>query len=213
MTVLLLFLMARQITGDAVHEWMGAGMFVLWIAHHILNRKWHGHLCKGKYTPARILQAAVNFAVLLSSLGLMVSGIILSREVFAFLPISGGIVMARPLHIFSAFWGFAGMAFHLGLHWNMVLGMARNAIRTETSKKLRMVLRITAVLVAGYGLYAFIKNQFLSYMFLESAFVFFDFERPAPLFFAEYIAVMGLMVFFAHYISKGIRKLAGRSAR
>lgn len=188
-------------------------MFALWIAHHILNRKWYGHLFKGKYTPARILQVAVNFAVLLSSLGLMVSGIILSREVFAFLPISGGIAIARTLHILSAFWGFVGMAFHLGLHWNMVLGMARSAVGTETSKTLRMILRITAVLAAGYGLYAFIKNQFLSYMFLKSAFVFFDFERPVPFFFAEYIAVMGLMVFLAHYISKGIRKQGGRSAR
>lgn len=213
MTVLLLFLMARQITGDVAHEWLGAGVFALWIVHHILNRKWYGHLFKGKYTPARILQAAVNFAVLLSSLGLMVSGIILSREVFAFLPISGGIAIARMLHILSAFWGFAGMAFHLGRHWNMVLGMARNAVGTETSKTLRMILRITAVLAAGYGLYAFIKNQFLSYMFLKSAFVFFDFERPVPLFFAEYIAVMGLMVFLAYYISKGIRKRGGRSAR
>lgn len=209
MTVLLLFLMARQITGDAVHEWLGVGMFVLWIAHHILNRKWYGHLFKGKYTPARILQTAANFALLLSSLGLMVSGIILSREVFAFLPISSGIAIARPLHIFSAFWGFAGMAFHLGLHWNMVLGMTRNAVGTETSKTLRMILRITAISVAGYGLYAFVKNQFLSYMFLKSSFVFFDFERPAFLFFSEYIAVMGLMVFLAHYISKGIRKRAG----
>lgn len=39
MTVLLLFLMARQITGDAAHEWLGAGMFVLWIVRHMLNRK------------------------------------------------------------------------------------------------------------------------------------------------------------------------------
>ena len=195
MTVLLLFLMARQITGDVAHEWLGAGMLVLWIVHHILNRKWYSHLFKGKYTPMRILQTVTNFAVLLSTFGLMVSGIILSREVFAFLPISGGIAMARPLHILSAFWGFVWMAFHLGLHWNMVLGMARNAIGIETSKTRQMILRITAVLVAGYGLYAFIKNQFLSYMFLVSSFVFFDFERPALLFFTEYIAVMGLMVF------------------
>lgn len=213
MTVLLLFLMARQITGDAAHEWLGAGMLVLWIAHHILNRKWYGHLFKGKYMPMRILQTVTNFAVLLASFGLMVSGIILSREVFAFLPISGGVAMARPLHVLSAFWGFTGMAFHLGLHWNMVLGMARNVVGTETSKTLQMILRIIAVLVAGYGLYAFIKNQFLSYMFLASSFVFFDFERPALLFFTEHIAVMGLMVFLAHYVSKGIRKLAGRSAR
>ena len=213
MTVLLLFLMARQITGEVAHEWLGAGMFVLWIAHHILNRNWYSHLLKGKYTPVRVMQIIINAALLFSMLGLMLSGVILSREVFAFLPISGGVAFARSLHIVSAFWGFVLMAFHLGLHWNMVLGMARNAAGKETPKTLRMILRMTAVLAAGYGLYAFMKNQFLSYMFLESSFVFFDFERPVPLFFAEYIAIMGLMVFLAHYISEGLRKLAGRSAK
>lgn len=64
MTVLLLFLMARQITGDSAHEWLGAGMFVLWIAHHILNRNWYSHLFKGRYTPVRIMQTFTNIAVL-----------------------------------------------------------------------------------------------------------------------------------------------------
>ena len=49
MTVLLLFLMARQITGDSAHEWLGAGMLLLWIAPHILNRGWYSHLFKGTY--------------------------------------------------------------------------------------------------------------------------------------------------------------------
>ncbi len=40
MTVLLLFLMARQITGNSVHEWIGASMFLLWIFHHILIWNW-----------------------------------------------------------------------------------------------------------------------------------------------------------------------------
>lgn len=210
MTVLLLFLMARQITGDFAHEWLGAAMFVLWIAHHILNRSWYSHLFKGKYTPVRILQTVTNFAVLLSMLGLMVSGIILSREVFAFLPISGGIALARSLHVLSAFWGFVLMALHLGLHWNMILGMVRKATGPVSSKAMRMILRIVAVLIAGYGLYAFLKNQFLSYMFLTSTFVFFDFERPVLLFFAEYIAIMGLFIFLAHYVSKGVQRLTGK---
>ena len=120
MTVLLLFLMARQLTGDLIHEWLGAGMLILWIVHHILNRSWYSHLFKGKYMSERILQTVTNSAVLLSMLGLMVSGIILSREVFAFLPISGGIALARPLHVLSAFWGYVLMALHLGLHWNMI---------------------------------------------------------------------------------------------
>ena len=91
MTVLLLLVMARQITGHTAHEWLGAGLFVLWIAHHALNFKWYGHLFKGKYTPIRVAQLIVNILLLLSILGAMVSAIILSREVFAFLPISGGL--------------------------------------------------------------------------------------------------------------------------
>lgn len=213
MTVLLLFLMARQITGDFAHEWLGAAMFVLWIAHHILNRSWYSHLFKGKYTPVRILQTVTNFAVLLSMLGLMVSGIILSREVFAFLPISGGIALARSLHVLSAFWGFVLMALHLGLHWNMILGMVRKATGPVSSKEMRVILRIVAVLIAGYGLYAFLKNQFLSYMFLTSSFVFFDFERPVLLFFIEYIAIMGMFIFLAHYASKGVQRLTGKKKK
>lgn len=210
MTVLLLFLMARQITGESAHEWLGAGMFVLWIAHHILNVSWHCRLLKGTYTPMRMLQTFTNAAVCFSMLGLMISGIILSREVFAFLPISGGVAFARSLHIVSAFWGFVLMAFHLGLHWNMVLGIVRNAVGPVPSKPVRALLRMAAVLIAGYGCYAFGKNQILSYLFLKAHFVFFDFEKPVMLFFAEYMAMMGLFVFLAHYISKGIQKLAGK---
>lgn len=211
MTVLLLLLMARQLTGNSAHEWLGAGMFVLWIAHHILNRNWYSHILKGRYTPTRILQTVINAALFLSMLGMMVSGIILSREVFAFLPTSGGIAMARSLHVVSAFWGFVLIALHLGLHWNMILGMVRKTAGPVSSLSVRTGLRLGAVFVAGYGLYAFVKNQFLSYMFLTSAFVFFDFERPVFLFFTEYVAIMGLFVFLAHYLSKGLALLSRRS--
>lgn len=188
-------------------------MFVLWIFHHILNRNWYRHLIKGKYTASRIIQTVVDILVLLSMLALMVSGIILSREVFAFLPISKGIAFARSLHVFSAFWGFALMALHLGLHWNMILGMVRKASGSVLPGQTQVVLRMIAVLIAGYGLYAFIKNQFLSYMFMLSDFVFFDYDRPVLLFFAEYIAIMGLFVFLAHYTWKGILTLSAKRKR
>ena len=213
MTVLLLFLMARQITGDAAHEWLGAGIFVLWIVHHILNRNWYSHLLKGKYTPVRIMQTAVNAAVLLSMLGLMVSGGILSREVFALLPISGGVAFARSLHVVSGFWGFVLMAFHLGLHWNRILGTVRNAVGINLPGPALFLLRMAGALIAGYGVYAFWKNQILSYLFLTAHFVFFDYEKPTGLFFAEYMAIMGLFVFLAHYIMKGVQRLNGRKRK
>ena len=42
MAVLLLCLMAYQVTGEAAHEWLGTGMTGLVIVHQILNRKWYG---------------------------------------------------------------------------------------------------------------------------------------------------------------------------
>ena len=39
MTVLLLCLMAYQVTGEVLHEWIGIGMTALVIFHQILNRK------------------------------------------------------------------------------------------------------------------------------------------------------------------------------
>ncbi len=206
MTLLLLLLMAKQLTGDLAHEWLGAGMFVLWILHHILNTQWHSHIWKGRYTPFRLLQLVVNVLLLFAMIGTMVSGIILSREVFSFLPISGGLALARPLHILSAFWGFVLMALHLGLHWNMILGMIRKSTGVKTTRLVQIALRMVDAGIAVYGLYAFLKNQFLSYMFLTSSFVFFDFERPAFLFFTEYVAIMGLFVFLAYYATKAIQR-------
>ena len=70
-------------------------MFVLFIAHHILDRNWYKNLSHGKYPPSRIFQIAVDLLVFLAMIGLMVSGIMLSNHVFAFLDIHGGMSFAR----------------------------------------------------------------------------------------------------------------------
>ena len=48
MTLALLFLMGYHLWGEALHEWVGAGMLLLFIVHHILNEHWHKTLFKGK---------------------------------------------------------------------------------------------------------------------------------------------------------------------
>ena len=40
MTLSLLFLMSYGLISEKVHEWIGILMFVLFILHHVLNRKW-----------------------------------------------------------------------------------------------------------------------------------------------------------------------------
>ena len=48
MTLVLLVLMAYQVTGEMVHEWTGILMTVLVIVHQVLNRRWYKSLFKGK---------------------------------------------------------------------------------------------------------------------------------------------------------------------
>lgn len=38
MTAALLACMSYLLTGEKVHEWVGSGIFVLFILHHILNQ-------------------------------------------------------------------------------------------------------------------------------------------------------------------------------
>ena len=65
MTALLLCLMGYQITGQLFHEWFGAGMLVLFLAHNILNIRWYASLFKGKYRLLRMIQTIVNLSGLL----------------------------------------------------------------------------------------------------------------------------------------------------
>lgn len=122
MTVALLFLVGYQFWGEKAHEWAGAGIFVLFAAHHILNVGWYKNLFRGKYTAYRIFQVIVDMLTLLSMAVLVYSSVVLSRYVFAFLPIESGLALARRLHILGSYWGFLLMGLHLGLHWNMVFG-------------------------------------------------------------------------------------------
>ncbi len=79
MTVMLLFLMTYERIGEAAHEWLGIGIFVLFIIHHILNRKWSRCVFKGKYTLFRIWQTVLVAGILLAMAGSMYSGVILFR--------------------------------------------------------------------------------------------------------------------------------------
>lgn len=189
-------------------------MFVLFIFHHLLNRNWYSNLFRGKYTPLRILQTAADVLLLAAMIGLMVSGIILSRVVFDFLPISGGMGFARTLHMIASYWGFLLMSLHLGLHWGMIMGMIRKAFCIQNPSRIRTwILRILAAGLCVYGVFAFVKHDIASYLFLRTHFVFFDMEQPLLSFFAEYLGMMGLWAVLSYYAGKLLRRVGTRSSR
>lgn len=201
MTILLLLLMAFQITGQRLHEFLGAGMLVLFLLHNILNYRWYKSLFKGKYKPLRIMRTAVNFAVLLSMLCLGFSGIVLSHYVFS--DVGGPMATARSMHLAASYWGFVMMSIHLGMHWGMILGMFRKLRKGKRMPQFGIwILRAAAFVFANYGLYCFIDRNILSYMFLQSRFVFIEIEQTAVSAFTELIAMMSLWVFAGYYAAK-----------
>ena len=206
MTAALLLLMAYELVGQAAHEWIGIGMFALFIIHHILNGNWIRNILKGRYHPVRMIQTGLVLLILCAMVGLMISGSFLSRHALSFLPIKGGRSFARNLHMISAYWGFVLMSVHLGFHWSMILGMVKKLF-PRAYEVWKWAGRILAFMIAGYGICAFIKRDIGVYMLLRSHFVFFDYEEPLVFFYLDYIAVMGLFILIGNYSCAGLRMI------
>ena len=107
----------------------------------------------------------------------------------------------------SSYWGFVLMALHLGLHWGMFVGLARKALHLRQPSRVRRVLlpAISAV-IAVYGLTALIRRDILTYLLVRTRFVFLDFTEPVPLFYLDYLAMMGTFIAISYYFSKACSK-------
>lgn len=207
MTIGLLFLMGYQLWGEAPHEWAGAGMFVLFIVHHLLNLSWHKNMMKGRYTAVRVFQLITDVSLLIAMLLQMYSGIVLSRYVFSFLPIESGLALARKLHILGAYWGVLLMSLHLGLHWNMMMGIVKRWMGITDRSHIRSLIGVlSGGCIAIYGVSVFIRRDFLAYLFLKNEFVFLDYNESKIFFYLDYLALMGLCIFIGHYIARVCRK-------
>ena len=101
---------------EIIHEILGVVLFVLWTVHIALNRRWYGAIFKGKYNPYRIMQTVINCCILICTIFLMISGIILSNQLFTFLNIQSGLGFARIAHLLSSHWYYLFMSLHIGLH-------------------------------------------------------------------------------------------------
>ncbi len=190
MTVLLLCLMAYQVTGEVLHEWIGIGMTLLVIIHQILNRKWYGALFKGKYNPYRIVTTVVNTALLLSFALTAFCGMSMSGHAVPFLYGMTKVSFARRMHLSMSHWAFVLMGLHLGLHVPIMFA------KLKLTDKLRKASSVLFCLVAGIGLFLFIRNGMPDYLFFRVPFAYLDYEKAGILVFLENI----LMLFFWAFI-------------
>ena len=69
------------------------------------------------------------------------------------------------------------------------------------------MLFLAGLVIAAYGLAVFLLRELPSYMLLQNEFVFLDCDEPKLLFYLDYLAMMGLFVFIAHYSYQGAQEI------
>lgn len=209
MFALLLNQMSYVLTGQQVHEWTGTAMIFLIVCHNCLNRKWFCAIGKGTYNSRRLFGTILNFLTLTVALGLLISGVIMSRYVFDFLPIHGGRAQARRIHISCAYWGFLLMTIHIGMHWNRIKGKIRSILgRTSADGHKKWIDLSIGWLISAYGVYAFYRHEILSFLLLKNEFAIFN-QQPVPLFIMDYLAMVILIVNLTSHFMDMKRKKYG----
>ena len=207
MVIFLPMLMSYALIGEAVHEWLGMIMFVLFIVHNILNRNWYKNIFKGRYTPYRIYVTIVDLSLCVIMFALPVSGILMSKHAFTFINLPGTASVSRSVHIVTAYWGFVLMSLHLGNHAKMIInGISKKSGKKNNSGILTNIGKVFICLTAVYGIYAFIKRKIVSYLFMQSMFAFFDYNESRVIFFSDHIAMMAMFAAAGYYIGKLLNK-------
>ncbi len=208
MIVLLPLLMGYSLVGQTLHEWLGVALLLLAAAHLFLNRRAIPALFRGKMSPARVLRASLDLLLLADLLATGVSGVMLSKHLFTFLP-SGGAALARRVHLPLAYWGFVLAGLHLGGHGEALAARARTLRGGARGGAPLWAARAAVLAGAVYGAIALVRRRFLDYLFLREAFVFYDFGEPLALYLIDMAAIL---VLFAA-VGYALARLLGRVGR
>ena len=201
--IMFILLMGYHITGNAIHEILGVITFILFIVHHIINLRWYKMIFKGMYNFYRIVQMIFNTLLFLAMIGIMISSVMISSNVFSFLNFKTTMFF-RSLHMISTSWGFVLMAIHLGLHLNIFLTRLNQKMRNNTFE---YVYYLIMILFMIFGVYAFIKTELWKDMFLVNQFKFFDYDQSPYLFYCGEIAITFFVSLMTYLIIKMLKKI------
>ncbi|PAD37114.1 hypothetical protein CHH48_01595 [Terribacillus saccharophilus] len=206
MTILLLLAMAYQITGNTMHELVGASLFVLFVLHNILNRRWYKTIIKGRYNLLRFLKVSINLLFLFTMTAVLFSALPISQDVFPFITVNNDMLF-RQIHVITAYWGLILMSIHIGLSWGMIVNAVRKMTGITGTNRIRtLCLRLLAVLIVVYGIRNSFERNLGSKLTVYDPFGFWVSNDSSLRFLIEYLSVVGIYIFGTHYTLKFIQK-------
>lgn len=202
MMILMLMEMANRFTGNTFHEIAGISLFVLFIIHNILNRRWYKTIFRGKMNVRRVLSITVNLLFLVAMIVVMISAIPISRTIFTFMHIQNGLI-ARKIHTAAAYWGMILMAIHLGMHWGMIRGGVQRMMGiTGTSHIRAIILRILVVMIVVYGVKTSFDRNVGEKLIAYYSFDFWESDESFVKLLLDYISIIATYVCGTYYLLK-----------
>jgi len=142
MLILLAAVYCAQPTGIPVHEYIGLGVYILFITHLAYNYKWIINAGKRFFDKTVGIRVKVLYAIdvllLIAFIIIGFSGIMISHVIFKF----GIMPVWRPLHSIASAASIVLLSIHVGLHGSMIINAVKTKIRLPF-----MVIKISAVVV------------------------------------------------------------------
>lgn len=196
---LLLIALAYDWLGNMAHEVIGTVMFLLLVSHNIFNRRWYGTVVQKTRVPRTILTRSINLSLLATMMALLVTSVLISQNVFAFLPLSSTFT-ARQIHMSVGYLALIVAAIHLGLHWKVLTGFLCSKLGIgQVSRLTATIVRGLATIMAGYGVYSLFALNVGAKLLMQPTMEFWDFqERPAG-FFGHLLAIICLFASLAKW--------------
>lgn len=126
------------LTGVAVHEWLGIGVFVVFFVHAVQHAGWVADTVRtalGSPAPARVANLVLDALILAAFMVVTVSGVLISGAVLpAFGLYAGGYYFWDPLHAIAAKALLALLLVHVVVHWRWVAsfsGKGKGDVRAD----------------------------------------------------------------------------------
>ncbi len=190
LTAILLSLFGYHLFEEEVHEWLGLSFLGLILSHTGLNLWWFKKLKQGQYNGYRWLQTGLNLVLITLFIVAVVSGILLSKYLFADFALHSTSDLMRKIHMLSTHWIQIVLAIHLGLHWKALTNMLANWLKLNEDKALSHTLSLLWIVLSLYGIWAFFFRELHAYLFNQVEFAYFDFEEPVFRFYCDYFAML-----------------------
>jgi len=201
MIVLLLIILDYRFTGNGPHEIGSIILLLLFVLHNVLNRGWYEVFFKGRQSSRRVLMTLFNLLLVLTMITVFVTGVLISKTVFASLGLQSKGLLMHDWHQGSAYASFILTAIHLGLHCEMLMAKLKTWLHIDRFDRSWIVLiRSISIFVIAYGIYASFSNHIGANLLMQHIFNGWGVRPSLWSFLLDYLAIMGCYVGVTYYL-------------